>query len=123
MVEPDPDRPVGGPIRIRVESGIAGHFTLFEVAPSGDVSRIIPAPDSYIDEYRIEKDRAEVVPDVVITGYEWFDVAPPSGSYLLVAVVSESALGSKNARQCPCGRRPQGFRGQSCGPTPPAGGW
>jgi hypothetical protein len=75
-----------------VDSDIGGHFTLFEVAPSGTVSRLIPAPDSYIDRYEIGAHGSEVVPAVEETGYAWFGVEPPAGTYRLVAVVSEAPL-------------------------------
>ncbi|WP_299437250.1 trypsin-like serine protease [uncultured Rhodospira sp.] len=91
-VEPTPDRPIGDRIRIRVDTDLGGHFTLFEVGPSGTVSRVIPAPQSYIDRYVIRPGQSQVVPDVLNTGYEWFTVAPPAGEYLLVAVVSEAPL-------------------------------
>ncbi len=91
-VEPGTERRVGSRIRIRVDSEIGGHFTLFEVAPSGSVSRILPNPDAYLEEYEIRGGRPVVVPDVVETGYEWFQVQPPAGEYLLVAVASEAPL-------------------------------
>jgi hypothetical protein len=91
-VEPDARRPVGDRIRIWVDSQVAGDFTLFEVAPSGAVTRLIPAPDSYIDRYRIAARASEVVPAYEKTGHEWFGVAPLVGAYRLVAVVSEAPL-------------------------------
>lgn len=92
LVEPGSERPIGDRIRIRVESEVGGHFTLFEVSPSGDVSRILPAPDAYLETYTIDGGRPVMVPDVVVTGYEWFEVQPPAGEYLLVAVASEVPL-------------------------------
>lgn len=91
-VEPTSDVPIGGDIRFWVESKKSGHFTLFEAAPDGSVSRILPAPQSYIHEFKIQGGYRVPVPDVTQTGYQMFKVGPPKGEYTLIAVLSEAAL-------------------------------
>lgn len=94
-IEPSPVRGIGDNIRFTVKTEKGGSFLLFERAPDGKISILLPNNAASIDNYTISGGIKQTVPDSAILGYSWFDVAEPVGNYRLYGIVTDIPIDYK----------------------------